>query len=290
MTAKLSCLLIKIPATNSQDPNSMAKFLESVHRILPSGSTISFEIVSRNNILHYFITVVKEYQKYIESQLYANYQDIEITQTSDWFSFFENPIIKEIKFSKKSFLPLITFNDLKDDPLNSLSTYIEKLGKNEMMFIQLTLKRKSDHDMVKELKGSLFFLSNPRYGKDGKVSPGFNKYGQHMFAGRLRIGFSSDKTINSRNQLEIIGNNYKQIIGPSNKLTPVSWNFWHSNKKLIAVTRKRQVFLKHDYWTSAEIATIYHFPYTQSTTANIVQTTSRKAPAPSMLPRELYVK
>ena len=80
MTAKLSCLLIKIPATNSQDPNSMAKFLESVHRILPSGSTISFEIVSRNNILHYFITVVKEYQKYIESQLYANYQDIEITQ------------------------------------------------------------------------------------------------------------------------------------------------------------------------------------------------------------------
>ena len=46
------------------------------------------------------------------------------------------------------------------------------------------------------------------------------------------------------------------------------------------------MFETGDIWTVHELATIYHFPYSGNIVSNVVSTTSKRAPAPDILPRE----
>jgi hypothetical protein len=49
---------------------------------------------------------------------------------------------------------------------------------------------------------------------------------------------------------------------------------------------KSRLFHGGDLWDISEIATAYHFPYEGNSVANVVNTTSKRAPAPDILPRE----
>jgi hypothetical protein len=62
-------LLIKIPPTNEQKEEAMEAFLHSLHRILSEGTHISFEMVSANQFLSFYIVVPKNLKNIIESQL-----------------------------------------------------------------------------------------------------------------------------------------------------------------------------------------------------------------------------
>lgn len=66
-------LLVKIPPTNEQKEDAMEAFLHSVHRILSQGTHISFEMLSSNQFLSFYIVLPKELKKNVESQLYIQH-------------------------------------------------------------------------------------------------------------------------------------------------------------------------------------------------------------------------
>src|SRR5947207_225773 len=66
-------LFIKIPPSNQENEKAMEEFLHSLHRVIPSNTHISLEMVSSNQFLRFYIRVPRTFKNVIESQLYAQY-------------------------------------------------------------------------------------------------------------------------------------------------------------------------------------------------------------------------
>jgi len=53
----LAFLFVKIPAKNEAKASEMEEFLKALHRVLPNGSTISLEMMSRDQFLRFYIVI-----------------------------------------------------------------------------------------------------------------------------------------------------------------------------------------------------------------------------------------
>jgi hypothetical protein len=272
-------LLIKIPPTNEQKEEAMEAFLHSLHRILSEGTHISFEMVSANQFLSFYIVVPKNLKNIIESQLYAQYSEAEIEVVKDYYDNFtaDNTVTVELGFKKGSIYPLNTYKYLEEDLLKNLSAMLSKSEKDEQISIQLALKRVSSKWWNRGAHVALFKLKEREY-KEGH--PGHEKLSHDLFQGKLRISYRAADKVIARSRLDTIVNLFKGIKSSANELK--------KSKPLWSVEPRRQfkarMFESGDLWSLPEIATIFHFPYKGAIVSNVVNTTSKRAPAPDILP------
>lgn len=257
-------LFIKIPSINEQKEQAMEGFLRSLHRVLPSGTRLSLEMASVNQFLRFYIAIPKHQKNILESQLYAQYPEAEIEESDDYLGTLEdNVAIKEISFKNSSIYPINTYQHLKEDLLKNLSAILSKTESKEKVFIQFALKR----------IGSNFWERGFR--KSPKISG-------DLFLGRLRIAYVAQDFGTAKVKLKTILTLFKSVEGMHNKLV-VKKSFLQ--EKLIKPFEAR-IFEKGDFWSIPELVTLYHFPYKGSLVSNIVQTTSKRAPSPDILPQE----
>lgn len=265
-------LLIKIPPNNDRREDAMEFFLRSLHRLLPNGTSLSLEMISSDQFLHFYIVINKKFRSLLESQLYADYPDIEVELTKDSMEFMRDAAFVEIGFKHSSVNPIKTYQEIEEDLLKNLSAILSKTEQKEKVFLQLVIKRVGSKFYQRGLLGATHKMAN-RKGMETKMD-------KDLYMGKLRLGYLALNQKVAMTKLNTILNLLKSVKG-SNELKKKNRSQDELYKACVA-----RLFEQGDFWTFSEIATIYHFPYKGGLVSNVVNTTSKRAPAPDILPRD----
>lgn len=278
-------IFVKLPLTNEQKEDAMEEFLHSLHRVMPDNTVFSFEIFSSNQFIGFYVVIPKIHKKLFESQLFAHYPDAELEEKDEYIPSFSNNncAITEINFNKSSIYPIKTYKDLSSDLLKSFGSLLVKTDPHEEVFFQIVIRKVGSKFWQRGLAPIFFSLFNSKYEGEDKQTPGQQKLSQDLFFGKLRIAYLAEDNRIAEKKLNTLVSLFKHVDG-SNKLRKPWLTLFADN---ISDAFKARLFNNGDFWSPAEIATIYHFlPYKGTTTSNVVKTTSKRAPAPDTLPRE----
>lgn len=147
----------------------------------------SFEIVSKEGDIHFYIRTPKPSRSLIESQIYSQYPDAEIQEVDDYVTDIPDDIPSkdydlwgtDMTLLKEDAYPLRTYKEFEDmasgefiDPISSVIEGVSKLDKGEQIWIQI-LVRAAD-DSWKEEANSLVLRLIGR--KDNKKKKSFNPF------------------------------------------------------------------------------------------------------------------
>jgi len=165
----LAFLLIRIPQINEKKEEAFDTFLKSIHRVLPKDAVISLELTSFNKFLNFYIVISKKYTELIESQLYAQYPDVEIEVTTDYLSTQEqdNTAFVDIRLKKLSIHPIKTYSMMEDNLLRNIMAFLARLESDEQFFLHLTLKRIGSKFWKRGLIGIYYELFGKKVASDG---------------------------------------------------------------------------------------------------------------------------
>lgn len=267
-------LQIKIPSQSESGENAMEEFLKSLHRVLPNNELFSLEMISSNQFLRFYVTISKGQESLLESQLYAQYPEAEVEETSsDFLSSLGGAAFVQLDFKQKSIFPLASYKDTKEDILKNLSAILSQTLTGEKAYVQLSLKKVGSKFWQ---RGLLLELFSKAKGSSEK------KLAQDLFLGKLRIAYLASDSFTARDKATSLTGIFKLLKSHSNELVRKKFLLPHD----LGREFEARVFEKGDLWTAEEIAVAYHFPYKGNIISNVVDTQSKRAPAPDILPRE----
>lgn len=184
-------LEIKIPREVRKSPRAMEQVFTAVHAIKNNPSSVkekwwdgevtlwfSFEMVSFGGEIHFYLRIPAKHRNMIESALYANYTDIEISEVAEdytsrmpdnyrelektGFKLFGN----ELALAKHDAYPIRTYIDFEDneeerqlDPIAALLETMVKIKPQEIIWLQIVVRPVADDSwkedcqkLIKELK------------------------------------------------------------------------------------------------------------------------------------------
>lgn len=146
-------LEIKVNREILQTPKAMEQVFAGLHSM--KKGKISLEILSSKKEINFIVRLPKEYRKLLESQLYAQYPEIDITEIYDYFSFFPpflpnkdfNLFGSEIIFTKADCYPIKTYplfeepkEEKRIDPLANLIEAASQLQASEYLLLQIIIE------------------------------------------------------------------------------------------------------------------------------------------------------
>lgn len=170
-------LELKIPQDPGKSPKATEQIFAALHGILPppikwhakffKGKMVdwfSFEIVGIAGEPHFYVRTPEQYKKLVQSQIYAQYPDSEITEAADDYINLLPPSLPdnnndlwgaEMVLSKEDFYPIRTYPEFEEkssgpdyvkriDPLASLSEVISSLEAGEYIGVQLLIRPTGD--------------------------------------------------------------------------------------------------------------------------------------------------
>lgn len=283
----LAFLLIRIPQINEKKEEAFDIFLKSIHRVLPKNAVVSLELTSFNKFLNFYIVVTKKYKELIESQLYAQYPDIEIEETTDYLSTQEQErtAFVDIKLKRLSIRPLRTYHMMEDNLLRNIMAFLARIETDEQFFLHLSLKRVGSKFWKRGFVGIYYELFGKKSVSDDKPIPEYEKLSsKYLYRGVLRLGFKAESGSIAREKVVLIFNFLKQLKYVNELKMGKSYILGTHNPKALQV--RARILSKKYLWLPEEISTIYHLPYQAGDISNIVQTRSKKAPPPDILPKE----
>ncbi len=102
----------------------------------------SFEIVASHNQISFYVVAPQGDFRYLEQQIQAYYPEAVIEEIEDYnvFSLKGQLAAAYLKTAKSFIFPIKTYQKMSVDPLNSLINVLSKLGKNESLAIQYTVR------------------------------------------------------------------------------------------------------------------------------------------------------
>lgn len=165
-------LELKIPHNVESTPKAMEQVFSGLHSMKRSANLkerwldgkhqlyISMEICGINGVIHFFIRTPRSYQKLIESQIYAQYKDAEISEVRDYTENLPKDILNEpydlwgteLIFTKDDSYPIRTYRFFEDpssekkfiDPLASLMELLGQLREGEQIWVQYMVRPTGD--------------------------------------------------------------------------------------------------------------------------------------------------
>lgn len=127
---------------------SFSSLLEefSVQSVLYGQETISFEFISKDNLIEFYIAVPIRLQGLVERQLHSYYPDAQVEINQSWRMFGEALHVRGAYLTtKKGFqYPFKTYKLLESDPLNSLTNAFSKLPEGARAGFQLLIQPHSE--------------------------------------------------------------------------------------------------------------------------------------------------
>ena len=168
---------LKIPQDPGKSPKATEQIFATLHGTLPPPirwrdkffkgkmvDWISLEIVGIGGEIHFFIRTPEQYKKLVQSQIYAQYPDSEITEVVDDYVNLLPQSLPDDKYdlfgaemilSKENFYPIRTYPEFEEkssgpdyvkriDPLASLSEVMSSLESGEFLGVQLLIRPTGD--------------------------------------------------------------------------------------------------------------------------------------------------
>lgn len=263
--------------------------------------TLSFEYVSHDSEIHFFVVVPKNYKFLIEKQINGFYPDAVIEETTE-YNIFENRKYHSAAYlntAKDFFFPIKTYQKLESDPINNITNAFSKLEDDESAAIQILLKpiddnwqNKSSWASSKIMKWkSTWFTLNPLVLLRGLIEALFSnnddnsstwnnddntsaltqeraktvdeKWDKTGFEVIMRVIATGNNKHMVETELTNILSAFTQFSYPDfNKFT---YSVHHNTKTLIKnyIYRyfRKPFFLKKMILNTEELASIFHFPH-----------------------------
>lgn len=103
---------------------------------------ISFEIVAKDGLIHFYVAVPRYLREYIEQQLHAQYPDAQVVEVEDYNIFKPRGIIlgSYLIFSRENFYPIKTYAKLQTEPLNALTNALSRVEEGDGAAIQYVVR------------------------------------------------------------------------------------------------------------------------------------------------------
>ena len=166
---KWDLLEIKISKEIEKRPKTMEEFfsgiystydvvIDTLYDIYLAGMLdvwFSFEIVSKEGDIHFYVRTPKFSREMIESQIYAQYPDAEIKEVDDYVTDIPDDIPSkdyelwgtDLTLLKEDAYPLRTYKEFEDmasgefiDPASNIIEGVSKLNKGEQIWIQILVR------------------------------------------------------------------------------------------------------------------------------------------------------
>lgn len=272
---------------------------------------ISFEIVSKNNGIGFYVVVPDELLNYVEKQINSAYPNAEIdlinpNEVWDRGSF---TAMTEIKISGAPYFPITTHNEMNEnDPLNGITSAMSKLREDEVVAIQYLVSpagtswQRAGRSYVSHIK-SKSADSEKGHSVDTSLIEGVEqKIKKPGFDVKIRVVSIASDVTTANAHLDNVANAFEQF-------AKVNYNrFRRSNPLFISKAidefifrrmRIKSIFIpifdiylyrNASILNSEELSSIFHFPNVNVRTPNIMYLKSRKAAAPANIPQEgLYL-
>ena len=184
----------------------------------------SFEMVSQGGDIHFFIRVISELRNLIESNIYAQYPEAEISQVDDYVNSVPADIVQddnyniwgtELILTKEHAYPIRTYleferdainEDQRIDPISTLLEVMSRISPDERIWIQ-TIVRPISYEW-KEVSDELRDELVNRI-KEKKQSP-FVEVAHHLATGNILEGGSGEESQDDKR--------WKSLIDPPTKL------------------------------------------------------------------------
>lgn len=143
-------LQIRVPKENEKDALAAEQMFASLHGLLQlnpeTQEHISFEITASVAGINFYATAPANLKDFLESQIYAQYPNAEITEIKDYtLDLPEDMTAYSIRQSllvlaRESFFPIRTFKEFEVDPLSAITGSISKLHATEKVWIQILVR------------------------------------------------------------------------------------------------------------------------------------------------------
>ncbi|MEK7673325.1 MAG: type IV secretion system DNA-binding domain-containing protein [Patescibacteria group bacterium] len=136
----------------------MAQFFRNLHETrelniwniirtrLFRNNIFTFELVSQNKVLYFYVTTPKYYQGILEKQITSYYPDADIEPVEPYDKNLKSLKMKGFYAYQKEpyWFPIKTFKVVENDPLNDLSNVFTKMENDEVAVIQIVIRPRSD--------------------------------------------------------------------------------------------------------------------------------------------------
>lgn len=322
-------LAIEIPKTNDKSELAAEQLLASLHGILRDETELknnngvqehlSFEIVSVNGAIRFYIWMPRTLQNFVEGQIYSQYPTVQIYEAEEDYT--KNALdhqkvigTSEIILIEDEALPIKTFDGFEVDPLAGITGTLAKLdGTNSQMWIQVLVRpvadswhKKSDEWVKKVKEGKKSFKLDGKYllnvlkalvtppegGEKAKkepserdkarISKAEEKATRLGYQVKLRVAFLGDNEETARLQIQALTGTFKQFNSTNlNGFKSAGSSF---DREKIKAFQSRFFFDDGFILNIKELASIWHLPHTNVETPNIVWASSKTAEPPAKLP------
>lgn len=294
-------LEIKTSRSGEETPESMVQFLSSLtnmrtrfYGIWKKGIPLTLEIAVVEQIIHFYISVPRAYQSFIESQLVAQYPKAMLAKVPDYM---QQVVAKKetlstawLKTMHGYVYPIRSFSEFKDvDPLSSILGILAKSQLGDVLTIQLLLV-----PISQSWQKSANSMANAKHTDSAGVSVAnpysaiiTQKAASSGFAVSVRIAVNAETKERSAHYLYEIGNSFSSFNHPSgNGLVIRKVLPWEKKRFLAELVERKKGFMTNMHvFNVQEIATLFHFPTLKlATIPNITWHKTILSQAPENLP------
>ncbi len=151
-------LSIEVPKENETTPLAAELMFSSLHGIYKPElerskgavqDTISFEIQAQEKAIRFFVWTPRYLQGYVEGQIYAQYQGVNIQEVKDY----ANPqklspesavVAAELTLAREDLFPIKSFANFDVDPLSGITATLSKLSDTAQVWVQVMVRPEND--------------------------------------------------------------------------------------------------------------------------------------------------
>ena len=311
---KLTFFQILLPKDNEIETkaaehmfSNLMGFRKGVFKAFFTGQyRISFEIVSKESGIAFYVASPDEISSIVEKQINAAYPSAEInivTPPEIWDRGKYTKIAK-LRLKGPGYYPIKQYEDLKNDSMSSITTAMSKMGSQQVLALQYVVQPANDSW---RLAGRSFInrirTKNANPEKGSRVDESFlegieNKISNPGFFTKIRIVSVAEDKIQAESQVQNLVSAFEQFTDMSyNRFVRKSimrpkkfiqdFVYRRSNvKRLVIPIANIQLKSNVSILNNIEMASIFHFPNKEITTPNILWLGARRSSAPTDLPDE----
>ena len=172
---KYTTILVRVPRNNEKGPLSAQMMFASLHGIyksarekLEEGSFqehLSFEIVSTDKYIRFYIFAPIHLKDFVTGQVYAQYPNVDISEVADYTLEKRKEgthfVGTELSLIRQDFYPIKTFLNFDVDPLASVTGVLSQVEEGEQIWIQLMARPASDKWQAR----AITYINNIKSGK-----------------------------------------------------------------------------------------------------------------------------
>lgn len=271
----------RMPKTAEETPESMAQVFAALFpgghiphwkRLWIKVRTLSFEIATINQQIHFYAVVPKSYQTFIESQLTSQYPKILITSVPDHMGqISKSPYlaIGNLQLASSFVYPIKTYKEFRElDPLSSIVGVLSKFKATEKALIQIVIEpphfnwQSIAHNMIAHGIPTPTSKAPDRtkpFPQSRLIEDKINQSGYRTYI-RLMVGADDNKSALAL-MYNLAGAFGAFALGEGNRLILKRPRFIF--KKMAyhkIVKREKYHFPRHQILNTMELATLWHPP------------------------------